>query len=222
MTPRWYFDFVSPFSYLHWQKMRPLVAAGRAEAVPVVLGALLSARNLAGPAEIPGKREFIYRQALWQARQEGVPLVFPPAHPFNPLPALRLCVAAGTTGEAIEAVFAALWREGRDGSPASLAAVARGLGIDDLDAATADPGVRQRLRANTTMALDAGVFGVPTLELDGGLFWGNDSHGLMMAALEDPGLLREGPLAEIGRLPVGISRRAAPPLPAVAAGPFPR
>src|SRR5690606_10209977 len=40
MTPRWYFDFVSPFSYLHWQKMRPLVEAGRVEAVPIVFGAV--------------------------------------------------------------------------------------------------------------------------------------------------------------------------------------
>ncbi len=207
MTPRWYFDFVSPFSYLHWQKMRPLVAAGRVQAVPIVFGAVLAARNAAGPAEIPGKREFIYRQALWQARQEGVPLVFPPAHPFNPLPALRLCVAAGATVEAISALFDALWRKGLDGSATSLAAAARGLGIDDVGAAIADPGVRQRLRGNTDSALAAGVFGVPTLEVEGGLFWGNDSHGLMMAVLDDPELLREGPLAEIGRLPVGITRR---------------
>ena len=27
MGAHWYFDFVSPFSYLHWQKVRPLVEA---------------------------------------------------------------------------------------------------------------------------------------------------------------------------------------------------
>lgn len=208
MKPRWYFDFVSPFSYLHWQKMRPLVEAGRVEAVPILLGAVLDALGTLGPAEIPAKREFIYRQALWQARREGVPLVFPPAHPFNPLPALRLCIAAGIGVQAIDAIFNAIWRDGLDGSTATLAPVARGLGIEgDLDAAIAAPEVKQRLRGMTESALSAGVFGVPTLQVEGGLFWGNDSHDLMMAVLEDPGLLREGPLATAGSLPVGIRRK---------------
>jgi len=207
MTPRWYFDFVSPFSYLHWQKMRPLVQAGRVQPVPVVFGAVLAALGNLGPAEIPRKREFIYRQVLWQARREGVPLVFPLAHPFNQLPALRLCVAANIRPEAIDAIFDAIWRQGLDGSPAALAEAGRRLGIEDVAAAIGAPAVKQKLRELTDSALAAGVFGVPTLEVDGGLFWGNDSHELMLAVLEDPGLLREGPLAEIGKLPVGILRK---------------
>ncbi|AKC86981.1 2-hydroxychromene-2-carboxylate isomerase [Pseudoxanthomonas suwonensis] len=208
MTPRWYFDFVSPFSYLHWQKMRPLVEAGRVEAVPIVFGAVLHALQIRGPAEIPGKREFIYRQALWQARREGVPLVFPPAHPFNPLAALRLCVAADCTPQAIDAIFDAIWHEGRTlDTPQALAGVAAGLGFDDPAAVLADPAVKQRLRANTDAALEAGVFGVPTLAVGPDLFWGNDSHDLMLAVLDDPGLLREGPLAGVDAIPVGVERR---------------
>lgn len=206
MTPRWYFDFVSPFSYLHWQKMRPLVEAGRVEAVPIVFGAVLSARGVLGPAEIPHKREFVYRQALWQARREGVPLLFPSGHPFNPLPALRLCVAAGITPGSIDAIFNAIWRDGLDGSAASLTATARGLGIQDM-AAIESPQVKQRLRELTDSALETGVFGVPTLQVEGGLFWGNDSHDLMMAVMEEPGMLRSGPLADIGMLPLALERR---------------
>ncbi|WP_372016686.1 2-hydroxychromene-2-carboxylate isomerase [Pseudoxanthomonas sp. 10H] len=208
MTARWYFDFVSPFSYLHWQKMRPLVDAGRVEAVPIVFGAVLHALGQRGPAEIPKKRGFIYRQALWQAGREGVRLRFPPAHPFNPLPALRLCVAAGATTTAIDAIFDGIWGEGQALDTAeSLAGIAASLGIADPAAALADPAVKDRLRAGTDAALAAGVFGVPTLDLDGELLWGNDSHDLMLAALEDPALLREGALAGVDALPVGIERR---------------
>ena len=208
MKPRWYFDFVSPFSYLHWQKMRPLVEAGRVEAVPIVFGAVLHALQIRGPAEIPKKREFIYRQALWQARRDGVPLAFPPAHPFNPLAALRLCVAAGSTAQAIGAIFDAIWREGRAlDTPELLAGVAGTLGIADPVATLADPAVKDRLRANTDAALAAGVFGVPTLAIDGELFWGNDSHELMQAVLDDPGLLHDGALAGVGAIPVGVERR---------------
>ena len=208
MGARWYFDFISPFSYLHWQKVRPLVEAGRVEAVPIVIAAVLNALQIRGPAEIPRKREFIYRQVVWQARRDGTPIAFPPAHPFNPLAALRLCVAAGGTPAAIDAVFNAIWREGRLADSAqALAGEAAALGIADAAAAIADPRVKDALRANTDAAIAAGVFGVPTLAIGEDLFWGNDSHELMLAVLDDPGLLREGPLAGIATLPVGVERR---------------
>ena len=208
MGARWYFDFISPFSYLHWQKVRPLVEAGRVEAVPIVFAAVLNALQIRGPAEIPRKREFIYRQVVWQARRDGTPIAFPPAHPFNPLAALRLCVAAGGTPAAIDAVFNAIWREGRLADSAqALAGEAAALGIADAAAAIADPRVKDALRANTDAAIAAGVFGVPTLAIGEDLFWGNDSHELMLAALEDPGLLRQGELAGVAAIPVGVERR---------------
>lgn len=208
MDNRWYFDFVSPFSYLHWHKVRPWIEQGRVEAVPIVFGAVLAHLEQSGPAEIAKKRVFIYRQALWQAQRDGVPLRFPPAHPFNPLAALRLCVAAGTTPAAIDAIYAWLWRDGQAGDDATaLAPVARMLGIDDAAAAIGDAAVKARLRENTGDALAEGVFGVPTLSLGGQLLWGNDSHDLMQAAMDDPDLLRHGPLATVADLPVGVQRR---------------
>ena len=61
-------------------------------------------------------------------------LRFPPAHPFNPLAALRLCIAAGTHWEAIEAIFNHLWRDGRSGTDAAeLTDVGRALGIDNAE-----------------------------------------------------------------------------------------
>ena len=207
MQARWYFDFISPFSYLHWQKIRPLAEAGRVEPVPIVFGSVLASLQIRGPAEIPRKREFIYRQAVWQARRDGTAIAFPPQHPFNPLPALRLCVAAGATPAAIGAIFDAIWREGRlPDSAAALAGEGAALGIADVAGAIADPAVKDALRANTDAALAAGVFGVPTLAIGEDLFWGNDSHELMLAVLDDPGLLREGPLAGVSVLPVGVER----------------
>ena len=84
-TIRWYFDFISPFAYLQWPKVRALMAERDVACVPILFAKVLDARGQKGPAEIEAKREFTYRHALWQARREGVPLVFPPAHPFNPL-----------------------------------------------------------------------------------------------------------------------------------------
>ena len=204
MTIRWYFDFISPFSYLHWQKVKALPES--VKPVPIVFGSVLAACGQKGPAEIPGKREFTYRHVLWQARQEGVPLRFPPAHPFNPLTALRLCVAAGSTVAAVDALFDWTWKQGNAGdSIEALAPVAAALGIDP--AMAQDEGVKAQLRANTEEAIAAGVYGVPTLAFDGQLFWGNDAHDFAIAALRNPEVLADAEMQRAGALPVGIRRR---------------
>lgn len=204
--PRWYFDFVSPFAYLHWQRLKPVLAGHAIEPVPILFGAVLDALGQRGPAEIPRKRAFTYRHVLWQARQQGVPLRFPPAHPFNPLTALRACIAAGTSADAIDAVFDWIWMQGRAGdSIAALAPLLQRLGVDD--AAISHAGTKATLRDNTQRALDAQVFGVPTLEIGDALFWGNDAHELAMAVLRDPSLLDADEMARVATLPVGIERR---------------
>jgi len=203
---RWYFDFISPFSYLQWQKVKRLDAA-EVTPVPIAFGAVLAAHGQKGPAEIPGKREFTYRHVLWQARAEGVPLVFPPAHPFNPLAALRLCIAAGTTPAAVDAIFDWIWRDGRAGdSTTTLAPLAETLGVDPL--LIEDATTKTALRANTEAAISAGVYGVPTLEVHGELFWGNDAHGFAMATASDPGVLADPEMQRLGSLPVAIQRRS--------------
>lgn len=205
MRIAWYFDFISPFSYLHWPKVRTLMAQRAIEPVPILFAALLNAHGQKGPAEIPGKREFTYRHVLWQARREGVALRFPPAHPFNPVAALRLSIAAGNTPEAIDAIYDWIWAQGRAGDSAeALQPVMQRLGV--AQEALADDAVKQALRANTDSALAAGVFGVPTLAVDDALFWGNDVHEFALQAMADPGLLQDPEMRRVDSLPVGVSR----------------
>jgi 2-hydroxychromene-2-carboxylate isomerase len=202
---RWYFDVVSPFAYLHWRKVQALAARREVALVPVLLAAILTARGQKGPAEIPGKREFTYRHVLWQARREGVPLRFPPTHPFNPVAALRACIAAGGTPAAVDAVFDWIWAQGRAGdSVEALAPLLPRLGV--AASALADDAVKAALRANTDAALVAGVFGVPTLQVGESLFWGNDAHAFALALLDDPTLFDDGEMQRLAQLPVGATR----------------
>ena len=69
-------------------------------------------------------------------------------------------------------------------------------------------GDRQALRANTEAAIAAGVFGVPTLEVAGALFWGLDALPMARAVMADPGLLDRGEMGRIGGLG-GVQRRRA-------------
>ncbi|NZA27267.1 2-hydroxychromene-2-carboxylate isomerase [Luteimonas sp. SJ-92] len=205
MTPRWYFDFISPYSYLQWRRLRDGLEEHGIEPVPILFAAILEALGNRGPAEIPGKREFAYRHILWRARRAHVPLRFPPAHPFNPLAALRLAIAAGNSRAAIDAVFDWIWAQGNAGdSVEALAPVLERLQL--RPEALAAPEVKAALHANTSAAVAAGVFGVPTLALGDDLFWGDDAHDFAMAALQDPELLDDPEMRRLASLPVGIRR----------------
>jgi 2-hydroxychromene-2-carboxylate isomerase len=202
---RWYFDFISPFAHLQWPKVRALMAEHPIVPVPILLAAVLDARGQKGPAEIPSKREFTYRHVLWQARQAGVPLRFPAKHPFNPLPALRLCIAAGASVASIDALFDWIWVQGNPADTAqALEPVREAL---HLPAGVADSAeVKAMLRNCTEIALTAGVFGVPTLALGNSLFWGNDAHAFAVAVLHDPALLDDPEMRRAATLPVGVQR----------------
>ena len=70
----WYFDFVSPFSYLQCEQLPTLERSLRVRYRPVLFAGLLKAHDTIGPAEIPAKRRFTYRFVVWQARQLGIAL----------------------------------------------------------------------------------------------------------------------------------------------------
>ena len=132
---------------------------------------------------------------------------FPPAHPFNPLAALRLIIAAGGGLAAAEEVLAAVFRDGRDVSdPAEIAGLARALGVADPQAALADPAVKAQLRANTEWAIARGVFGVPTLVVDEELFWGHDAVDMALDYLRHREIFRAPEMLAAEALPVGVQR----------------
>ncbi len=203
----WYFDFISPFAYLQWQAVKRLGHC-RVECRPVLLAGLLNHYGHKGPAEIPSKRRFTYRHVQWRAAQQGIALNFPPAHPFNPLNALRLCIAAGGTPEAVDQIFDHLWLEGRAGeSIEDLRPVANRLGVVDLESALASPGVKGDLQQNFQAALADGVFGVPTLVAGDALFWGEDATGMFEDWLRDPRLFDTATMKRLDALPVGTARK---------------
>src|SRR5215470_8000411 len=154
MKISWVYDFISPYSYLAFQQLPALPAGTQLELVPVLFAGLLNHHGQIGPAEIAPKRRFTYRFVLWRARTMGVPLKMPPAHPFNPLSALRLIIAAGGDRQSVETAFDFVYGRGRDVSdPAVLADLARELQLADLQAALNDSNVKQRLRGNTDWAI---------------------------------------------------------------------
>ena len=207
VTVSWVFDVISPFAYLGFRDLERLPQHVELRYVPVLLAPLLNQFGQKGPAEIPSKRTFTYRFVLWRAQRLGIPIRFPPAHPFNPLPGLRLIVAAGSDRRAAGTVLDAVFRDGRNLSDAAVIAELAGtLGVAEPERAIADPAVKQRLRENTDWAIARGVFGVPTLVIGEELFWGHDAFEMALDYLADPSAFETAQMRAIDRLPVGVER----------------
>lgn len=210
-TLTFWFDPISPFAYLAFERL-PQALEGLNYCVryrPVLFGALLQHHGQLGPAEIASKRAWTYRQVLWLARSHGVPIDLPAAHPFNPLPLLRLAVACGRDGEpnrwVCETVLRHVWRSGgADASdPERLAALAAQL---EPQRRLDDAAARERLRAHTAEALERGVFGVPTCEVDGRLFWGFDALPMLRQQLAGVAPLPDALWDAAEGWPVGVQR----------------
>jgi len=207
MRANWYFDFISPFSYLQLRSVLAWRDRIEITPVPILFGAVLQKVGQLGPAEIPGKREFTYRFVQWQAERANIPLCFPRAHPFNPMTALRLAIAVGASWSAIEAIFVHIWQHGHDADAAGLAAVARHLGIDDVGNAVAAADVKEKLRVNTEAAVAAGIYGVPTLRVGDEMFFGNDATPMIEEWLTNPDRFASVEYRRLANLPLGVERR---------------
>ena len=206
-------DFISPYAYLAFKAL-PEALEGLSYGVryqPVFLGGLLKHSKALGPAEVPGKREWVYRQAQWLAHAQGVPLDMPAAHPFNPLGLLRLAVASDPHGlpnrYVCETLFRHVWEGGQDAADAGrLQALTAEL------APARDPNsdeVREQLKAHTEAAIVQGVFGVPSYAVDGKVFWGLDALPMLRDYLVAGAWFFDTAWDDAAHIPSGLSKRPA-------------
>lgn len=205
-----YLDFISPYAYLAFEEL-PQALMGLSYSVtykPVLFGALLKHNGNLGPAEIPGKRDWTYRQVQWLARSKGRVLDMPATHPFNPLGLLRLALATDPQGQpnryVCETLFKHVWVGDADAADAArLAEVTRQLApVRD----PSDDSVKAQLRAHAEQAIASGVFGVPSMEVDGKVFWGQDALPMLRAYLEGDAWFDGPQWNAASSVPVGISR----------------
>jgi 2-hydroxychromene-2-carboxylate isomerase len=130
----------------------------------------------------------------------------PSAHPFNPLPLLRLSIAAGATPDVVDRLFTFVWQEGHlptDHAPWQ--ALLGEFSVDDSALNTQE--VKTALRRNGEQAIAHGVFGVPTATVNGNAFWGVDATDMLLAYLENDAFFSSDEYQNAFALPEGITRK---------------
>ena len=209
---RFCFDVISPYAYLAFERL-PQVLEGLSVEVsyePLLFAGLLQHWGNKGPAEIAPKKAWTFRQVAWLADRHGLRVDLPAQHPFNPLALLRLAHACATfdgtpNRRVCERLFHHVWHGGGDANdPQRLQALASEL--QTLRDPAGDE-VKQALKSATANAAARGLFGVPTVEVDGLQFWGLDALDMVSAYLRaDPWF--DGPRWQAAAdMPAGVQRK---------------
>jgi 2-hydroxychromene-2-carboxylate isomerase len=204
----WYFDFISPYAYFQLTHFNEFPDNIKFNLKPVLFAGLLKHWENKGPAEIPAKRKLMYRHTLWQARKNKIPFRMPPAHPFNPLKALRLSIVLDNDKFAVGEIFDFIWVQGH--SLEDLSAwdnLTKKLDVENADEKIKDPVVKEQLHTNTQKAIELGVFGVPTTIFNGELFWGFDTTEMLLEYITNSELFEDAEMNRVSNLPESVQRK---------------
>ena len=180
-----HFDFSSPYSYLASEQIEPIAARyGRTvEYKPVLLGAVFKTSGGAPLTEQYGpKASYAKRDFERSARYAGVPYRQPSRFPIGSVAAKRAVIwlqqhHPELVARFVHAVYRAFFVDDRDISDAAVVGdIAREVGIDParLAAGVQQQEIKDRLKAQVDQAIQIGIFGAPTIIVDGEVFWGND------------------------------------------------
>ena len=208
-----YFDPISPYAWLAGLQIGRLDEAGLdVDFRPVLFAGLLAKHGNLGPAEIPAKRRYIFRDVMREAAALGARMAGPPAHPFNPLRALRMCIAVDDAPARRRfglALMDGAWGRGRDLTVMEeLVHIADESGLDGAALAPRadEAAIKERLTVQTATAAADGIFGVPTFVFAGEMFWGADRIAALLRKAAGTSI-GEGELAAILARPAAATRK---------------
>jgi 2-hydroxychromene-2-carboxylate isomerase len=181
-----YFDFISPYGYFASLRIEELAArhGRKVEWHAMLLGvSVLKVMGLKPLMETPLKSDYMRRDVLRYIRRHNLTVRRDVDAPmFGPLPAARAFHwvkhhQPELAPPLAHALFHAAWADGRDlATAADVAAVALPAGLDAqaLRAAIDGSEASALLRRAVDASLKAGIFGSPTVVVDGEPFWGVD------------------------------------------------
>ena len=192
-TLEFYFDFGSPTAYLAHKRLQQLSAQYDLliDYKPMLLGGVFKATGNTTPVAIPAKGQYMLAHDLPRfARRYNVPLNINPHFPINTLHLMRAAIAAQRLDcmpAYVDAMFDAVWVDGKN--MGELDVIAQTLADNELDsealmALSQDPEVKAQLISNTEAAVERGIFGAPTLFMDGEMYFGQDRLDFVEEALQ--------------------------------------
>ncbi|MEZ5502047.1 MAG: 2-hydroxychromene-2-carboxylate isomerase [Halioglobus sp.] len=193
-TLEFYFDFGSPTAFLAHKRLEQLAAEYPLDVIyqPMLLGGVFKATGNSSPVAIPAKGHYMMVQDLPRfARRYGVHMNPNPYFPINTLNLMRIAIAAQRLDCAtalINTAYDAIWLHAQDmGDPEVVKKALEDAGLDApaLMGLSQDPEIKAQLIAVTESAVARGVFGAPTMFMDGQMYFGQDRLDFVEEALRE-------------------------------------
>jgi 2-hydroxychromene-2-carboxylate isomerase len=189
--PVLYYDLGSPYAYLAVERARGVLGV-EPRLQPVLVGGIFVLRGHGSWSQTP-EREARIAEVDARAERYGLaPLRWPRGWPDNTLKAMRAVIWAEGLGAGerfARAAFREAFGRGRDLSDVgALVEIADTVGLPsgELAAAIAEPAVKEALKEATARAWERGVIGVPCIEVDGEILYGDDQLESAASRIDGP------------------------------------
>ncbi len=177
-----YFDFVSPYSFLAHKEIKRLERKNliKVNYKPILLGGLHNLHGIKAPAFIPSKAKFMIRDCKLIAEKKKIKFKFNSYFPIKTVDLMRgvfIATEDGFESYYIDKVFESIWRDGLNMNDQNI--VDKILKNTNINPKTfflraSGQSVKNLLRKKTDEAFEKGVFGAPTFLVNNKIFWGQD------------------------------------------------
>ena len=177
-----YFDFISPYSYLAYKKLKLLNNEKKIKIKfrPILLGGLHNLHGIKAPAFIPAKAKHMIRDCKLIAEKNKIKFKFNSYFPIRSLNLMRgVFVAEEDDYKSyyIDTIFNAIWQDGLNMNDENvIEKILKNLNVNPKTflLRSASSSIKDSLRKRTNEAYEKGIFGAPSFVSNNKIFWGQD------------------------------------------------
>ena len=177
-----YFDFISPYSFLAHKQIRKIENHEGVKIIykPVLLGGLHNLHGIKAPAFIPAKAKHMVRDCKLIAEKNNIKFKFNSYFPIRSLNLMRGVLVAEEDNIKkyyIDNIFNTIWQDGLNmNDTIVIQKILQNLNINPktFSLRTTSSLIKDLLRKKTSEAYERGVFGAPTFVVNSKIFWGQD------------------------------------------------
>ena len=173
-----YFDFISPYSYLAHQKIKSIKNV-KFNYKPVLVGGLHNLQGITAPAFIKPKLKYMMSDCNLISKKKNFSFIWNSKFPINSLSIMRgyLFINTDVKNLYLNTMFEAYWKDNLDISNDGILTTLLKKCKIDLDSfleGIKNPKIKDELKNKTHEAYDKEIFGAPTFVVNNKIFWGQD------------------------------------------------
>ena len=174
-----YFDFISPYTYLAHKKIQSLPKDIKINYKPILLGGLHNLEGITAPAFIKPKLKHMISDCNLIAKKDKSNFIWNSKFPINSLNIMRgyLFINVENKDLYLDIMFDAYWKDNLDISNEGIfKTLLEKCKIETISFFNGikDTKIKDELKSITQKAHDKGIFGAPTFIVNNKIFWGQD------------------------------------------------